>query len=62
MEGRVHLRYLNTLLWSPMSKFKIWIRYDQWLLSYNAFQPRLGVGVVGWLVKSDYITTPSAIL
>ena len=47
---------------------------DQWLLSYNPFARRLGGLVelqphilepqphIGWLVKSDYITTPSAIL
>jgi hypothetical protein len=51
MEGRLHSKYLNTLLWSPKSKFKIWVRSDQWLLSYNPFPWRLGVGgwVGGWV-------------
>jgi hypothetical protein len=37
-----HLKYLNTLLWSPKPKLKIWIRSDKWLMSYNPFQRRLG--------------------
>jgi hypothetical protein len=44
MGGQLHLKYLNTLLCSPKSKFKIWIISDQWLLSYNPFPRRLG----GW--------------
>ena len=62
MGGRLHLKYLKTLLWSQKSKFKIWIRSDQWFLSYNPFPRRLEVGVGGRLVKSDLITKPSAIL
>ena len=45
MKGHFHLKYLNILLWSPKSKFTIWIRSDQWLKSYNPFARRLG----GWL-------------
>ena len=36
MRGRLHLKNLNTLLWSP-KKFKIWIRSGQWLLRYSTF-------------------------
>ena len=37
MAGRLHLKYFKTLLWLPQSKFKIWIRSDQWLLSYKKY-------------------------
>ena len=46
MEGLLHLKYLNTLFWSPESKFKIWIRSNEWLLSYNPFSRRLGASTV----------------
>jgi hypothetical protein len=58
MGGCVHLKDLKTSFWSQKSKSKTWIRLEQWFLSYNPFVRRLG----GWLVKSDYTTTPSAIL
>ena len=47
MGGRLHLKYLNTLLWSSKSKFKIWIRSEQWLLRYSTFN--VGGPVGGWL-------------
>ena len=42
MEGRLHLKYFNNLLWSHKSKFQIWKQSDQWLLSYNPFARRVG--------------------
>jgi hypothetical protein len=57
MGGCLHLKHLKTMLWSQKFKYKIWIRSEQWLLSYNPFARRLGGW--GWLVKSDYITTPT---
>jgi hypothetical protein len=49
MGGLLHLKYLNTLLWSPKSKGEISIRSDQWLVSYNPFARRLGGWVGGWV-------------
>jgi hypothetical protein len=46
MGCRLHLKCLNTLLWSPKPKFKIWIRSDKWLMSYNP--RRVGGWVDGW--------------
>ena len=48
MKGRLHLKYLNTLLFSPKSKFKMWIISYRWLLRYSTFN--VGGLVAGWEV------------
>jgi hypothetical protein len=34
---RLHLKYLNALLWLPKSKFKNWVRSNKRLLRYSTF-------------------------
>ena len=50
--GCLHVMYLKTSLWTHESKFKIWIRFDQCLLSYIPF-PRQVVAEDMWLVVAE---------
>jgi hypothetical protein len=55
MRGYLDLKYSDTLLWSPKSKFKIWIRSDQWLPRYSTFNvggPVAGL-LAGWVTDNN---------
>ena len=35
--GHLHLKHLQTLVWSPKANYKIWVWSHQWLLRYSTF-------------------------
>jgi hypothetical protein len=63
MGGHLHLKYLNTLLWPPMSLDKIWIQSNIQPVVAELQSIYAAAGWVdGWLVKSVFNNRPSTIL